>query len=244
MRLADRRILITGAASGIGRATAHLFAEEGAKVALLDRDQAGLNDVVAALAPGAAVARQVDLSNAAHIAQALDAVLLEMGGLDGVVNCAGVLISKAVDATTLDDWALMMSVNLTAPFLICQAALPALRAAGGDTMVNVASASGLRPGSQNSAYCASKAGLIMFGKALAVELAADNIRVNAVCPGPVDTPMSPSRKNPNRDLSAVNAMQRLAQPEEIAKTILYLTSDDSSYVTGTAHAVDGGRSFY
>ena len=147
-----------------------------------------------------------------------------LGGLDGVVNAAGIDLQAPLSGMTLADWSRVMAVNLTGPMLVCRAALPHLRRAGGGTIVNVSSAAGLAPLAQRTAYCATKAGLVMFGKALAMELAADGIRVNAVCPGAVDTPLFRSSyegaADPQAALESIRnryALHRIAQPEEIAE---------------------------
>ena len=152
---------------------------------------------------------------------------------------------------TLVEWNRVLAVNLTGPMLVMQAAYPFLKAAGGGTIVNVSSAAGLSPLQNRTAYCASKAALQMAGKALAIEGAAFNIRVNTVCPGAVETVLFRSSidaaADPDAAYEAVRAryaLRRIAEPEEIAAAILWLTSAESSYVTGTALAVDGGRTFH
>jgi NAD(P)-dependent dehydrogenase (short-subunit alcohol dehydrogenase family) len=145
----------------------------------------------------------------------------------------------------------VLAVNLTGPCLVCQAALPALRAAGRGTIVNIASAAALRPLGQRTAYCAAKAGLVMFGKALAMDLAPYDIRVNSVCPGIIDTPLFRASfegaENPVEELARIldrYVIKRAGQPDDIAEAALYLTSDASAFVTGSSLAVDGGRSFH
>jgi NAD(P)-dependent dehydrogenase (short-subunit alcohol dehydrogenase family) len=174
-----------------------------------------------------------------------------LGGIDALVNSAGIDLRTPLEQVDDADWARMLAVNLTGPMLVCRAALPHLRGAGGGTIVNVSSGAGLSPLLHRTAYCAAKAGVIMFGKALAIEAAADGIRVNAVCPGAVDTPLFRTSyegsEDPERDLEAIRqryALKRVAAPEEIAEAVLYLSSPASSYITGTALAVDGGRTFH
>ena len=242
MRLNGRRVLVTGAASGIGLAIAKLFKAEGATVAMLDRDTEKLN----AEAKGVGLAFVVDVGREAEVRDAVASSVRELGGLDGVVNCAGVSRYRPFADMSGEEWSEVMAVNLNGPFYVCSAALPALRQAGGGTIVNVASGAALRPIPNRTAYCSAKAGLVMFSKALAMDLAEDNIRVNAICPGIVETAMF--ARNPERNqMDAVlerYLIKRFGRPEEIAYAALYLTSDESSYTTGTAMAVDGGRTFH
>lgn len=241
MRLAGRRILVTGAASGIGRAIGSRFAEEGAQVALLDRVPIA----------GAAIAIQCDLLDQAGIAPAVADAAARMGGLDGVVNCAGADLMQSLEDMSPAAWQRIIDVNLTAPMLVCRAALPAMKAAGCGTIIAVASGAALRPLPNRTAYCAAKAGVVMFCKSLSIELSPSNIRVNAICPGIIDTPMWRASWEGAQDPEAELAMildryviKRVGQPREIADAALFLTSDESSYMTGTAIAVDGGRTFH
>jgi NAD(P)-dependent dehydrogenase (short-subunit alcohol dehydrogenase family) len=249
MRLKGRRILITGAASGIGRATAELFAAEGASLALLDRDGPGLAAIAQSCGAAKVVTQELDLADSVAIPAAVEGLAAGLNGLDGIVNAAGILILRSLEDLDPQTWRRTMDICLTAPYLVCRAALPALKLAGAGTIVNIASGAGLRPsGVNNSAYAAAKAGLIAFGKAMAMELAQYEIRVNSVCPGSVDTPMLHSTLSAGVDVigtvGAAYALKRIAQPREIANAILYLSSAESSFVTGTAHAVDGGRTYY
>ena len=239
-RLENRKILITGGASGIGRATSELFVREGAAVAVLDRDTtrvAGAHAIAA------------DVSDSASVARAIQEAARTLGGLDGLVNAAGVFINRGLMETTPDEWNTTIAVNLTGTFLCVQTAVPLLRQAGNATIVNIASGVGLLPtGGGSTAYVASKGGVIAMTRALAAELA-PNIRVNAVCPGAVETPMT---EGTLRDASGavapaiVNryALGRPAAPDEIAAGILFLTAHESSFVTGINLAVDGGRTFH
>jgi NAD(P)-dependent dehydrogenase (short-subunit alcohol dehydrogenase family) len=248
--LEGRAFFVTGGASGIGLAVARLALQRGAQACIADRDRDALARAARELGDGAhAVA--CDVADAEQVAQAVATAAAKMGRIDAVVNAAGVDHLKPLDQITDADWARTLAVNLTGPMLVCRAALPHLRQAGGGTIVNVASAAGLAPIPGRSAYCATKAGVVMFGKALAMELAADNIRVNAVCPGAVDTPLFrtsyENEADPQAALDAIRnryALRRIAQPEELAEAVLYLSGPASSYVTGIAHAVDGGRSYH
>ena len=241
-RLAGRTILLTGAASGIGLATARLFAEEGAALALLDRDAEALAQLKAEL--GAHV-ETVELASEVQIVAGVARAAEALGGLDGVLNIAGIGGFGAVDTLSLADWNQVLAVNLTAPFLVRREALPHLRRADSATIVNVASGVGLLPNSPGmSVYVASKGGLIAYSKALAVELA-PRIRLNVVCPGAVDTPLVPATmKDAAAAPGSPYALKRLGTPDELAATLLFLTSAESSFTTGVALAVDGGRTYH
>lgn len=244
--LAGRRILITGAAKGIGRATAERFLKEGASVAALDRDRNALATLDGRLSTFGA-----DVTDPASLTVAIAGAAAALGGLDGVVNAAGIDLIADIETMALADWNRIIAVNLTGPMLVMQAAYPHLKAAGGATIVNVSSGAGLSPLKHRTAYCASKAGLQMASKALAIEAAEFGIRVNTICPGAVETELFRTSIDTQPDpvaayetVRARYALQRIAAPDEIAAAILWLTSAESTYVTGTAIAVDGGRTFH
>jgi len=247
---APRRLIVSGGASGIGLAVAHMAVARGARVALLDRDTVALADAVRLLGE-AALALECDVSDAPAVRTAVDRAAQWLGGVDALVNSAGIDALKSLETTSDEEWARVLAVNLTGPMLVCRAALPHLRAAGGGSIVNIASGAGLRPLPNRTAYCASKAAVIMFGKSLAIETAADGIRVNAVCPGAIDTPLFrtsyENADDPERALAEIReryALGRIAAPEEVAEAVLYLSGPGASYITGTALAVDGGRTFH
>jgi NAD(P)-dependent dehydrogenase (short-subunit alcohol dehydrogenase family) len=238
-RLDGRKIIITGGASGIGRATAALFKREGAAVAVLDR----------AVSPDGNLSFEVDVSDAASVRSAVDAAVNALGGLDGVVNAAGIFSGAGLEDSTQALFERTLAVNVTGTFLVVQAAAPHLLAAGGGSVVNIGSGVGITPtGPGSLAYVASKGGVIAMTKALAMELA-PTVRVNVVCPGAVDTPMTQSFL---RDASGVvdaaiasrYALKRPADASELAAAILFLTSGDASFVTGIVLPVDGGRTFH
>jgi NAD(P)-dependent dehydrogenase (short-subunit alcohol dehydrogenase family) len=246
-RLDGRRVLVTGAASGIGLAIARLFRDEGARVAMLDRDRAGL----AASGVSDAHTAVVDIADRAAVSRAVAETAKALGGLDGVVNSAGIDLVRPFADMSEAEWDRVYAVDLGGPVSVCRAALPHLKAAGGGTIVNIASAAALRPLEQRTAYCSAKAALVMFGKTLAIDLAADNIRVNAICPGIIETPLFRSSyetaPDPDAELRKIldrYVMKRPGRPEEIAYAALYLTSEESGYTTGAALAVDGGRTFH
>jgi NAD(P)-dependent dehydrogenase (short-subunit alcohol dehydrogenase family) len=185
------------------------------------------------------------------VAQAVDALADGLGGLDGVVGCAGIDLLRPFAEMTADDWRRVLDVNLTGPFNVCHAAVPHLRAAGGGTIVHIASGAGLRPLPGRTAYCSAKAGLVMFAKSLAIDLAPDSIRVNAICPGIVDTPMFrdglADAADPDAELTMVldrYLIKRIGQTLDIANAALFLSSSESAQITGSALAVDGGRVFH
>jgi NAD(P)-dependent dehydrogenase (short-subunit alcohol dehydrogenase family) len=239
-RLAGRKIIITGGASGIGRATARLFRREGAAVAILDRSDNAAKAVADEIG---AVAIACDVSDPSSVSAAVNKAAEAMGGLDGVINAAGVA------DTTAEVFSRTVAVNLTGTFLVIQAAAPLIQKAGRGTIVNIASGVGLMPtGPGSVAYVASKGGVVALTKSVAMELA-PNIRVNSVCPGAVETAMTAGyirtpAGDPNPAITARYAMGRHAQPEELAAAILFLTSDESSFMTGIALPVDGGRTFH
>lgn len=238
-RLAGRHILITGAASGIGKATAALFAAQGAKLALVDRNAEALDRVAG---PLGATALACDVGDEQQVGRTVEAAEAAMGALDGVINAAGISRRGTIEETTTADWTATMQVNLFGPFFLCRAAIPALRRAGRASIANVASIGALRPARGVGAYCASKAGILMLTKCLAFELGPD-IRVNAVCPGTIETAMTEGLlRDPAtaERLTKGNALGRLGAPEEIAEALLYLTSSESSYTNGATLVVDGG----
>jgi NAD(P)-dependent dehydrogenase (short-subunit alcohol dehydrogenase family) len=245
-RLAGRKILITGGASGIGRATALLCAEEGAAVAVLDRSEDAAREVATA-AGGTAFA--VVVAEPASVASAVERAAAAMGGLDGVVNAAGIFSSEGLTETSPELFNRILTVNITGTFLVVRAAEPFLRAANRATIVNIGSGVGLKPtGPGSTAYVASKGGVIAMTRSLAMELA-PKIRVNVVCPGMVDTAMTESFLRNNQgevrpEIARLYALGRAATADELANAILFLTSDESSFVTGIALPVDGGRTYH
>ena len=244
--LSGRRVLVTGAASGIGQATAELFVSRGAQVALLDRDPR-MAEIAAAIGGKAGVT--VDVADEAAVARAVGEAAAAMGGLDGVVNSAGIDLVKPITDMSPAEWNRLLAVNLNGPFHVCRAAAPLLRRAAEATVVNVASGAGLVPLKHRTAYCASKAGLVMFSKALAMELAP--VRVNAFCPGIIDTPLFrlsfENEPDPDAELKRIldrYLIKRTASPAEAAQVVLFLSSRASSIMTGVALAGDAGRTFH
>jgi NAD(P)-dependent dehydrogenase (short-subunit alcohol dehydrogenase family) len=240
-RLQGRRIIVTGAASGMGRAVAERFAAEGAHVGAIDMNASGIADVGHARAA-------LDITDIAALSKAVDDLAGTLGGLDGVVNAAGILRTAPIEETDEALWRRINDVNLLAPAQLCRFAISHIRRAGGGTIVNIASLGGLRPNARMSAYAASKGGLIAFTKVLAAELACDNIRANALCPGFIATPMTDALYVADPSQRAVTlsrlAMNRAGTPAEIAAMALFLTGDESSFTTGAVLTADGGSGWH
>jgi len=246
-----RTVFITGAASGIGRATALLFAQDGANVAVADRDAAGAEGVVGEIeaAGGVGVAISLDVTLEEQWQEAIGAVMERWGRLDVLVNNAGIAAGNPLTAMPFAEWRRVMAVNLDGTFLGTQCGVEAMRRGGngkqGGAIINVASASGIKAAPGASAYSTSKAAVRMFSRTIALECAAagDGIRVNTVCPGGVRTPMWGDAEEADFEaLAAEVPLRRFATPEEIARAIFYLASEDAAFVTGTDLVIDGGYS--
>jgi NAD(P)-dependent dehydrogenase (short-subunit alcohol dehydrogenase family) len=248
----DNRVaLITGAASGIGAATADRLALDGVRLVLADIDSAGLDRSIAKLG-GAdrALGVVTDVRAFADCERAVGAAVERFGRLDILVNCAGVWVEGATDTMTEADWDRVIDVNLKGTFAMCRHAIPALEASGG-CIVNVSSDAGLWGNKGAAIYCASKGGVTVLTKALAVELASRGIRVNAVCPGDVDSPMIRYQAetfgggDPDKYLADLLAAYpqktpRFIRPDEIAELIAYLCSERAAPITGAAISIDFG----
>jgi len=242
MRLENRRLVVTGGASGIGRSTVEAFLREGAKVAIFDIDTAGMRPLAR---EGRCWAIDCDVRDEASVSRGMDSAVKAMGGVDGVVNSAAIASGVPFEDTDFALWRSLIETNLHGTFLVCKAATPHLLKAGGGTIVNLASGQALLPTGSSASYTASKGGVLAFSKNISVELAAKGIRVNVVCPGTTETPMVQEvmAKTPEairRTLGDV-PMGRLAQPTEISDLIVFLTGPESTFITGTAIACDGGR---
>ncbi|MGN6469761.1 MAG: SDR family NAD(P)-dependent oxidoreductase [Rhizobiaceae bacterium] len=247
----QRRIFVSGAANGIGLACVQRFIDAGASVACFDRDAEALDRLRARFRKSRLSLSHGDVTSTEDVEQAVAKGAEALGGLDGVVNAAGIDLLRNLEETRDEDWQRIFAVNLDGPMRVCRAALPHLRAAGGGTIVNISSGAGLMPLKHRTAYSASKAGLQMFSKALAMEAADFGVRVNVVCPGAVETDLlrssidtAPDPKQAYEAVRARYALARIAEPDEIAAAVLWLSSPESSYVTGAALAVDGGRTFH
>jgi NAD(P)-dependent dehydrogenase (short-subunit alcohol dehydrogenase family) len=245
-RLAGRRAVVTGAASGIGRAIAGRFVQEGARAVVLDLDGAALADLEASLGDGIAAHAVIDVTDGAAVTAAVGAAAEAMGGIDVVVNNAGIPMVGAVRDLTDEAWDRALDVDLKSVFLVSRAAWPHLEAGGG-AIVNTASIAGVVGTPGQAAYATAKAGVVMLTKCMALDGAAAGIRVNAVCPGFVATPMLErwlaGQDDPAEARAGVEAMHplgRLGEPRDIADAFVYLASDEARWVTGTTLTVDGG----
>ena len=236
-------VLVTGAARGIGLATAKRFLADGWQVALLDIDGENLKRTYAALAkPDETVAIECDVAEPEGVARAVETIAKRFGRLDALVNNAGIAIFKPILDVTYEDWSRVLAVNLTGPFLCTQAAVPLMHDSGGGAIVNITSISGLRASTLRTAYGTSKAGLAHLTQQQAVELASLGIRVNAVAPGPVDTAMAKAVHTPEIRAAYHDAvpLNRYGLETELAEAIFFLCSERASYITGQTLAVDGG----
>jgi NAD(P)-dependent dehydrogenase (short-subunit alcohol dehydrogenase family) len=244
-RFAEKVAVVTGAGSGIGQAVATRLAKEGARVAALDVAADNLAATVSAITDdgGTAVAYACDVTSETSVNETVAALAAELGPPTVVCNVAGIGgFYNTVDMPT-DRWEKILAVNLTGPFFVCRATLPFLLEQGG-SVVNVASNTALMGQAYSAAYCASKAGLLMFSKALAAEYLSRGVRVNVVAPGGVDTPLIGTFELPEgadfKELTKIMTPMGFSTPAEIAASVAFIASDESSYTTGSVLSVDGG----
>jgi NAD(P)-dependent dehydrogenase (short-subunit alcohol dehydrogenase family) len=244
-RFTGRVAVVTGAGSGLGRAVAVRLAAEGAAVAALDVAEDNLSETVATITAvgGTAVAYSCDVTVESSVANTVVALVERLGPPRVVCNVAGIGGFYRTEEMPVERWQAILAVNLTGPFLVCRATLPSLLEHGG-SIVNVASNTALMGQSYSAAYCASKAGLLMFSKALAAEYLARGVRVNVVAPGGMDTPLIGNFTLPEgadfAELSKIMSPMGFATPAEVAASVAFLASDESSYTTGSVLSVDGG----
>jgi NAD(P)-dependent dehydrogenase (short-subunit alcohol dehydrogenase family) len=249
MKLRDKVVLITGGTSGIGEATVLLFSKEGAKVVITGRSAERGSKIIEKIKRdrGHAIFVKTDVSISQECRNAVDTTIAHFGRLDILFNNAGVFYAHDVVECTEEEWDLQLDINLKGTFLMSKFALPGMIAQGGGIIINNSSGWGLVGGDKAVAYCASKGGVVLLTKAMAIDHGPQGIRVNCVCPGDVDTPMLPEDAK-FRGLkwdeyiagAANRPMRRIGTPEEIARAVLFLASDDSSFMTGAALVVDGG----
>ncbi len=248
-RLSGKMAFITGGGTGIGRACALLFAREGAKVAVAARRREKLDAVAQEIiAEGhEALAVECDVTRKASVEGAIRAAEERFGGLNVIVNNAGTLHVGSVEETSDEDWNRVITANLTGTFLVSRAAVPALRRAGGGSIVNIGSYLGLVGIKHRAAYCASKGGVTLLTKAMALDHAMEKIRVNCICPALVETEMALGAMARMPDPAAYRKLResqiplgRAGRPEDVAQLAVFLASDESSWITGNALALDGG----
>jgi len=247
--LTGKVALITGAASGIGRAIAALFARQGACLVLADMNEAAGRDIEQEItsAGGKAVFNGADVTRSDDCRWLCELAVRQFGGLHVVVNCAGTIRRASVTEISEADWDRTMAVNVKSIYLTSRYAIPVIAGNGGGAIVNIASGWGLAGGPKAAAYCASKGAVVLLTKAMAIDHGPDGIRVNCICPGDTDTAMLRSEatqlgESSDRFLAeaARRPLGRIGKPEEIAQAALYLATEASSFVTGTALVVDGG----
>jgi NAD(P)-dependent dehydrogenase (short-subunit alcohol dehydrogenase family) len=241
--------LITGGASGIGRATALLFAREGATVAIADLNESAGHEAASEIsaAGGRAIFEPADVASAADCRRVVERTVSEFHGIDVLFNNAGIIRRASILELSEQDWDRVMAVNVKSIFLMSRQVVPIMAQAGGGSIINTASGWGLAGGPQAAVYCASKGAVVLLTKAMAVDHGPQNIRVNCICPGDTDTVMLRHEAQQlgqaeDRFLaeSARRPLGRVGRPEEIEQAALYLASDAASFVTGTALVVDGG----
>ena len=249
MRLMGRTAIVTGAASGIGRASAELFASEGAFVALVDRDPVGLQQTLAAIegTKGEASMHVGDVSIAEFALAATREIIARRGRLDVLMTAAGFSCGGTVVTTDPADWDAVFHTNVGGTWLWSRAAVPEMQRQGSGSIITLASQLAIAGGSNNSAYIAAKGAIISLTRTMALDFAIDGIRVNAIAPGAIDTPMLQrsfarhTDPEPVREASrSRHAMKRFGRAEEVAEAALHLASDASSFTTGTVMVVDGG----
>lgn len=248
MRLHGKVAIVTGGASGIGRATALLFAHEGASVIVADMNESGAH-VARAISEsgGSAAFERADVSLAADCRRLVEHARSQFGGLHILFNNAGIVRRATVVELDEADWDRVLAVNTKAVYLLSKFAIPLMEASGGGAIVNTASGWGLAGGPRAAAYCASKGAVVLLTKAMAIDHAPQKIRVNCICPGDTDTAMlrhEAAQLGVPADAFLAEAahrpLRRVGTPEEIAQAVLFLASDDASFITGTALVVDGG----
>jgi len=254
MRLKDKVAIITGAASGIGKASALVFGREGAKVMCADINAEGAEAVARQIADtsGEAASIRVDVAQEADIQNMVSTTVARWGRLDILHNNAGIGFGLPATQVPVEQWDRLMDINLKGVWLGCKHAIPEMLKNGGGSIVNTASDAGLIGTAMLTTYCASKGGVVMLTKSLAVEWAAQGIRVNCVCPGVIRTPILDPFIANARQLQGMEPAQvwermarahpigRVGEPEEVGKAVAFLASDDASFITGVALSVDGG----
>lgn len=245
-RLAGKRAIVTGAGAGIGKAIASRFAAEGARVVVADVDPEAAAQTASELGSGSSW-RQVDVTSAHQLRELIEWTVQTLGGLDVIVNNAGVGVAATVPDTTEEQWQTIIDVNLKGVFLGMKYAIPAIRDSGGGAVINMSSVAALVGVADRAAYCAAKGGIAALTRAAAIDHVAEGVRVNCIAPGTVDTPwvdrITQRYDDPNAAKAAMEARQphgRLVAPEEIAAMAVYLAADEAASTVGATMVVDGG----
>jgi NAD(P)-dependent dehydrogenase (short-subunit alcohol dehydrogenase family) len=250
MRLENKVCVVTGGGAGIGRAIARAFASEGAKVVAADIDEAGALETVAIItqAGGSSIAVSVDVADPESVKHLASESLSRFGKVDVLMNNAGIQVNKKVEDTTFEEWNRQLAVNLGGVFLCSKYFLPYLRSTRG-AIVNMSSVNATFVEPMCAGYCATKAAILGFTKALAIDHGHEGIRVNAICPGYIDAGLAegyflvqPDPDLARRQAGKLHALGRIGRPEEVARLAVFLASDEASFMTGAAVAVDGGFS--
>jgi len=249
MKFKDKVAVVTGGAGGIGRASALAFAREGAAVSVIDIEEGNSATEEIRSDGGTSIFLKTDLSSAAGCKNAVQETASALGGIDYLANNAGILFMGSAEETSEDDWQHVININLSSLFWMSKYVIPEMRARGGGAIVNVASIHGYQTHQRMVAYCTTKTAILGLTRAMAIDHGHENIRVNAVCPGAIDTPMFRKAISGEEDPEAVrnvwaNAalVKRVGQPEDIAETVLFLCSDQASFIAGQSYLVDGGVS--
>jgi NAD(P)-dependent dehydrogenase (short-subunit alcohol dehydrogenase family) len=243
----EKTVIVTGGGAGMGLATAHAFAREGADVVVaeLDPERAEVAAGQIEAAGGSAIGVAVDVADRSGVERLVEKAVSTYGGVDALVNNAGLTLFRPLLEMTEDDWDRILAVNLKASFLTTQAVVASMKERGGGAIVNIASIAGLQGMADHSAYCASKAGLVNLTRALALELGPIGIRVNCICPGVVETPMLRSVTGGlpgTGELPWKSPIGRIGRPEEVAEVSVFFCSERASYVSGAVVTADGGTS--
>jgi len=249
MRLEGKIAIVTGAAAGIGRASALLFAREGARVAALDLDDSGIQSLVPeiAAAGGEALAVRADVSKADEVQRVVHAVIERFGRVDILFNNVGIVPHGKIHTISEAEWDRTMAINVKSMYLLCREVMPVFLRQGGGVILNTSSATALRSVPDRVAYSTSKGAVLALTRSMAVDYVRDHIRVNCLCPGTVDTPSFrqrmaafPDPEEALRQFVARQPMGRLGTADEVAQAALYLVSDEAQFVTGAAFSIDGG----